>query len=97
MTEKKKSRVKSYDELEFRDDFMFGKTMEDKELCRDVLRCLLQQPVGELQDIVPQREFRYTSDGKPIRLDIYTEDSDMVYDAEMENLNHKTVEWHALP
>ena len=97
MTEKKKSRVKSYDELEFRDDFMFGKTMEDKELCRDVLQCLLQQPVGELQDVVPQREFRYTSDGKPIRLDIYTEDADMVYDAEMENLNHKTVEWHALP
>ena len=25
-------KVKSYDELEFRDDFMFGKVMQDREL-----------------------------------------------------------------
>ena len=90
-------KVKSFDELGFSDDFMFGKTMEDKELCHDVLECLLQQPVGELEDVVSQREFKYTSDGKPMRLDIYTKDSDTVYDAEMQNLNKKKVEWHALP
>ena len=33
--------AKSYEELQFTDDFMFGKVMEDKELCRDVLECLL--------------------------------------------------------
>jgi predicted transposase/invertase (TIGR01784 family) len=72
--------------------------MEDKELCREVLECLLQQPVGELTEVQTQREFRYTSDGKPIRLDVYNEDSDgRIYDAEMENLNHKSVESHQLP
>ena len=40
--------AKSYEELQFTDDFMFGKVMEDKELCRDVLECLLQEPVGTL-------------------------------------------------
>ena len=45
-----------------------------------------------------QREFRYTVDGKPIRLDVYNEDRyGTVYDTEMENLNHKPVEWHQLP
>ena len=88
---------KNFEDLTFRDDFMFGKTMEDKELCRDVLECLLQRPVGELEDITPQREFRYTKDGKPIRLDIYTGDEVTVYDAEMQNLNNKTIKSLALP
>lgn len=90
-------KVKAYDELEFRDDFMFGKVMQDKVLCHDVLECLLQRPVGELKDIQPQREFRYTVDGKPIRLDIYTRDDDAVYDAEMQNLNNKSVSSLELP
>ena len=91
------SGIKPYEELEFRDDFMFGKVMQDKELCREVLECLLQHPVGELEDPVPQREFRYTSDGKPIRLDIYTRDEDKVYDAEMQNLNNRSVSSLELP
>ena len=33
-------QAKSYDELRFTDDFMFGKVMENKELCREVLECL---------------------------------------------------------
>ena len=90
-------RIKAYEELEFKDDFMFGKVMQDSELCRAVLECLLQRPVGELQEVEPQREFRYTSDGKPIRMDIYTKDSDMVYDAEMQNLNNKSIESLYLP
>ncbi len=43
------NKLRSYHELRFRDDFMFGKVMEDKELCREVLECLLQRPVGELR------------------------------------------------
>ncbi|MCR5774157.1 MAG: Rpn family recombination-promoting nuclease/putative transposase [Lachnospiraceae bacterium] len=93
-----KRAMKSYEELDFRDDFMFGKVMEDKELCREVLECLLQRPIGELKELQTQREFHYTADGKPIRLDVYNEDTDRnIYDTEMENLNHKSVESHYLP
>ena len=70
--------AKSYEELQFTDDFMFGKVMEDKELCRDVLECLLQEPVGTLQDVQTEHGFQYTSDGKPIRLDVYTMDVDFL-------------------
>ena len=89
--------AKSYEELRFTDDFMFGKVMEDKELCRAVLECLLEQPVGELQDVQAERQFRYTLDGKPIRLDVYTRDQNTVYDAEMQNRNHKSREDMELP
>ena len=51
-----------------------------------------------LTEIQTQREIKYTSDGKPMRLDVYNEDSEgKIYDAEMENLNHKSVESHELP
>ena len=90
--------MKSFDKLEYRDDFMFGKVMEDTELCRDVLECLLQRPVGELKELQTQKEFRYTSDGKPMRLDVYNEDDDgQIYDAEMQNRNNHSREELQLP
>ena len=89
--------AKSYEQLQFTDDFMFGKVMEDKELCRDVLECLLQEAVGTLQDVQTERSFQYISDGKPIRLDVYTKDNKAIYDAEMQNLNHKRAKTLALP
>ncbi len=90
--------MKRFDDLKYSDDFMFGKVMEDNELCRDVLECLLQRPVGELTELQTQKEFRYTSDGKPMRLDVYNEDdSGQVYDAEMQNLNNHSREELQLP
>ena len=96
-TENSTVRIKQFEELEFRDDFMFDITMRDKELCRDVIERLTGQPVGELVDVQAQKEFRTTVDGKPIRLDIYTKDDATVYDAEMQNLNKKPIDSLALP
>ena len=47
MSEQRKMR--NFDELKFSDDFMFGKIMEDPELCREVLECLLGRRIGELK------------------------------------------------
>lgn len=92
-----KEIFKPYEELEFRDDFMFGVTMSDPDLCHDVLECLLQMPIGRLSEPISQKEFRETSDGKPIRLDIYTKDELSVYDAEMQNRNNQSVKVLTLP
>ena len=69
----------------------------DKVLCQDVREQLLEEKVGELEDVQPQREFRYTSGGKPVRLDMYTQDKKRMYDAEMQNQNHQPVEKLELP
>nr|MCR4850143.1 PD-(D/E)XK nuclease family transposase [Lachnospiraceae bacterium] len=96
--EEVKKVVKNFEELEFSDDFMFGKVMEDPQICQDVIECLLQQPIGELIKVQTQREFKYTSDGKSIRLDVYNENSaGSVFDTEMQNLNNKSIEFHQLP
>ena len=89
--------AKRYEELTFVDDFMFGKVMEDKGLCHDVLERLLNESVEELEDVKFQKEFRYTKGGKPIRMDVYTKDQKRIYDAEMQNLNHQSVENLELP
>ena len=90
--------VKPFEELTFCDDFMFGKTMEDLKLCREVIQCLLQREIGELEEIQEQKEFKFTSDGKPIRLDVYSrDDTGTIYDAEMQNKNNKSIDGLQLP
>ena len=89
--------VKRYEELTIADDFIFGKTMGDKVLCHDMLERMLQKRVGTLIDVQPQKEFQYTVDGKPVRLDMYARDRKRIYDAEMQNRNHQSVKKLELP
>lgn len=92
-----KETPKNYEEQTFTDEFMFGKVMEDKDRCRRVLECLLGRSIGELQDVVSEKQMRQTKDGKMIRFDIFTKDDKSFYDMEMQNLNHKSVESLELP
>ncbi len=93
---KERIRLKEYEDLTFSDDFIFGKMMEDPELCRKVLETLLQRPVGELQNVVTQKMLKQTKDGKKIHLDVCTEDKFGIYDTEMQNLNKQTLKDLAL-
>ena len=47
----KQRAMKNYEELKFSDDFMFGKVMEDRDLCRELLECLLERPIEELKEL----------------------------------------------
>ena len=73
---------KHYEELELKDDFMFGKVMQNKELCRRTLETLLEMPIKDITRLEKQKEIRMLEDRKRIRLDIYVQDADKtVYDA----------------
>ena len=91
--------IKPYSELKFSDDFMFGKVMEDTEVCRKVLETLLQREIGKLTAPEKQKDLKFTREGKPIRLDIFSREavSGAMFDAEMQNLGKKRVEDLALP
>ena len=90
---------KKYEELTFSDQFMFGKVMLDSERCRRVLEMLLQRPIGELHDVVNEKHMKETVDGKAIRLDIFTRETDSgtLFDAEMQNQNHQSLDEMNLP
>ncbi|MDD6202570.1 MAG: Rpn family recombination-promoting nuclease/putative transposase, partial [Lachnospiraceae bacterium] len=85
--------AKKFEELVMTDDFMFGKVMENNELCRHVLEILLQTKIETLEYPDREKEIRVTGKGKSVRLDIFTKDEhDIIYDAEMQNQNGKPVE-----
>ena len=72
--------------------------MENKELCRRVLETLLQMEIELTEYPVREKNIRLSTEGKPIRLDIYVKDKeDTLYDAEMQNKNGKSLETISLP
>ena len=75
---------KPFEELTFSDDFMFGKVMQDPEICAGVIERLLHIKVDHLEYPELQKVISpyYTSRG--IRLDVYVKDSDRVFDIEMQ-------------
>lgn len=76
--------MKAYEELTISDDFMFGKVMENEELAKGVLQCVLGRAVGELDDLHSQHEIRNGRETRSIRMDLYTKDNRAIYDAEMQ-------------
>ena len=79
--------AKYFEDLCFRDWFIFGRVMEDPDLCHDFLATLLQENIGNLTTIVREKELRIRVDGKTIRLDICASENDLaIYNAEMQNL-----------
>ncbi|SDA71473.1 conserved hypothetical protein (putative transposase or invertase) [Lachnospiraceae bacterium G11] len=91
--------MKSFDELSFSDNFMFGAVMRNPELCKKVLETLLQRPIGELTIPENEKTVKMTKDGKAIRLDIFAREreNNTQYDAEMQNLNNMSLDELCLP
>lgn len=76
---------KPYEELELRDDFMFGRVMQNKELCRRTLEILLGIEIEDIEYPEAQKAINITCRGKSVRMDVYVADNtDTVYNAEMQ-------------
>ena len=90
--------MREFEKLMYRDDFMFCRVMENPDLCRKVLECLLQRPIPDFNIVNTQKEIMHSPETKTIRLDVFNEDSDgSLYDTEMQNLNRKSTAYHQLP
>lgn len=74
---------KPVDELTFADDFMFGKVMENKEICKKVLEILLGIKIDDIQYPKLQEVLNPCYDNKSIRLYVFAEDSERVFDIEI--------------
>lgn len=90
-------QLQQFEKHTFTNKFMFAKVMENKDLCKKVVECLLGRPIGNLRDVISEHQMCQTEDGKAIRMDIYTEDDKEIFDVEMQNLNKKPRESLELP
>ncbi len=77
-----------YEKQTLKNDFIFGKVMQDKTLCIKLLELLTGNDIDDLISINTQKAIKVTNESKGIRYDVYVEDCDNnAYDTEMQNLN----------
>ena len=78
-----------WESLTLSNDFMFSKVMRDKEICRETLEILLDKKIGEITYIDNQKTIDINYDAKSVRLDVYVEDENRIYNIEMQVINKK--------
>lgn len=79
------NKRKSYDELEFTDDFLFGKLMQNETICKGVLEVILGLDIQAITYPEIQKTVGIRYDAKSIRLDVYVnDDAGTVYNVEMQ-------------
>ena len=76
---------KKFEELELRDDFMFGVVMRDPKYCKPFLETILGIKISHIEYPKSQETIDLSADAKSVRLDVYVEDGkNTVYDIEMQ-------------
>lgn len=87
------STIKSIDELDFTDDYMFCKVLIlNPCLSKDLLELILDKKIKKLRVLNSQQSIEITSDGRGVRLDVYMEEDDQsVYDMEMQVVNRRNL------
>ena len=77
-------KFKPVEELTFVDDFMFTTIMKNKEICKELLERLLKIKVFDIQYPDAQNTIAPFFESKGIRLDVYVDDGQRVFDIEMQ-------------
>ena len=78
--------AKPVEELTFTDDFMFGRVMQNPEICKGFLERLLEIKIDKIEYPTLQKTISPHYKSKGIRLDVYVEDSNRVFDIEIQNV-----------
>ena len=74
----------TFKKMEFTDDFMFRKVMENKKICTHLLEILLDVKIDHVENLTPEFTLESLIDKRGVRLDVYLKDSDRVFDVEMQ-------------
>lgn len=81
---------KKFEELEIKDDFMFGVIMRNPKYCKPFLETILGIKISHIEYPKSQETIDISSDAKSVRLDIYVEDGKgTVYNIEMQTTSKR--------
>ena len=79
---------KKWEDLEIKDDFLFGKVMRNPKLCIKMLERILNIEIDHIDFPDIQKTLDFDFDAKSIRLDVYAKDEKgTVFNVEMQALN----------
>ena len=82
---RKTLKLKPIEELTFTDDFMFGRIMQNAEICQGFLERMLEIKIEKIEYPELQKSISPHYQSKGIRLDVYVQDSNRVFDIEIQN------------
>lgn len=83
---------KKFEELEIKDDFMFGVIMRNPKYCKPFLETILGIKISHIEYPNSQQTIDVSSDAKSVRLDVYVEDGkETVYNIEMQTTGNKSL------
>lgn len=78
-------RSKAYEELEFTDDFMFCKILENNpKLCKELAEIITGEKFGEIKTDEGQKSIRIIPNEHGVRFDVYLSDGKTIADIEMQ-------------
>ncbi len=80
--------MKTWEELDISDNFIFQNVMKDPQICKEFLEKLLGISIRKIDYVELEKVFDFGIASKGIRLDVYVEDEKQtVYDIEMQTIN----------
>lgn len=83
---------KKFEELEIKDDFMFGVIMRKPKYCKPFLETILGIKISQIEYPKAQETIDLSLDAKSVRLDVYVEDGKgKVYNIEMQTTNNQSI------
>ena len=84
-------KQKKWEELSISNDFLFGKVMQNPELCKELLQRILPDlKIDRMEYPQLQKSIHVDIDAHSVRLDVYVkDDKETVYDIEMQVSNTK--------
>ena len=86
------SNIMKFEELEIRDDFMFGVIMRNPKYCKPFLETVLNIKIGHIEYPKSQEVIDLSADAKGVRLDVYVEDGiGTIYNIEMQTTIDKNI------
>lgn len=82
-----------WEKLGIANDFLFGKVMQDLELCKELLQRILPElEIDHIEYTQLQKAIRIDADAKSVRLDVYVKDQkESVYDIEMQTTDTREI------
>ena len=84
--------IKPYEELELKDDFMFGLIMHDPKYVKPFLEMLLKIKIRKVVYPQSQKSIDLSANAKAIRLDVYVEDDqNTVFNLEMQTSDNRNL------
>ena len=83
---------KSFDDLNFTDNYMFCKVLQQNtELCKKMLEILLHMEIKEVKVIESEKPIENFYNSKGVRLDLYVKNDDESFDIEMQTCNYENL------